>query len=116
MMEMHQHEMEGMKADIEKMKFSLAQIKANVPQIRDSAEKARWQSNVDLWEVMLAHMQKMLGHMESTSSGLGNMGHGTMHDPSMGVVPPSSPPPQRNRSKCKWLGWGYISQTSKVPS
>jgi hypothetical protein len=57
MMEMHQQEMEAMKAYIDKMKSALAQMKANIHLIKDVNEMARWRNNVDMWETLVGRQR-----------------------------------------------------------
>jgi hypothetical protein len=83
MMEMHQHEMEAMKADVDKMKSSLAQMKANLLTIRDRNEMDRWRNNIDMWDAMVDHMDRMLKHMESMGS--------DATAPDVGGHPPAAP-------------------------
>ena len=69
MTEIHQQEMEAMKADIQNMKSALAQMKANLFTIKDVNEFARWRNNVDLWETLVGHMERMQKRMESLGTG-----------------------------------------------
>ena len=84
MMEMHEQEMEAMRADIGRMKSSLAEMKAVVLTIRDPNELSLWRSNVDMWETVVARMDRMQKSMES-------MGPGMVHGPGMGGPPPAPP-------------------------
>jgi len=86
MADMHQQQMEAMKADLDKMKASLDQMKANVANITDDNEKARWQNNIDLWTSMVGHMEMMMKHM--------GPGMGMMHHPGMKPAPPADQKPQ----------------------
>jgi hypothetical protein len=84
MMEMHEKEMEAVRADLEKMKSSLAQMKANLLTIRDTNELSRWRDNVDMWETVIAHMDRLQKSMEL-------MGPGAMQGHGAGVAPPAPP-------------------------
>ena len=69
MMEMHEEEMEEMKADTGKMKSYLEQMKANLLTIQDGNEMDRWRNNVDMWETMVGHMDRMLKHTQTLANG-----------------------------------------------